>query len=170
MWAPFPVSHRGGAHSRSTTPTITGSGHPPTYSDGMSDDQSYELLGVDNVLLPVGELGAAVDFYERAGFAVGFRFDEAGIALLKIGGETPGILLRQEEGLGHRPPPWPSPRLWIEVADAQKAADSLRAADVPLLDEPFPVATGWTVEIADPWGNVLGFTDYSKRPELGRRT
>src|SRR4051812_25501222 len=56
----------------------------------MSDDQSYELLGFDNVLLPVGDLGAAVGFYERAGFAVGFRFDEAGIALLKVGGETPG--------------------------------------------------------------------------------
>ncbi|MGQ4372956.1 VOC family protein, partial [Streptomyces violaceoruber] len=22
---------------------------------------------------------------------------------------------------------------------------------------------------ADPWGNVIGLTDYSKRPELGRR-
>ncbi|MGI5457285.1 VOC family protein [Streptomyces sp. CA-249302] len=135
----------------------------------MSDDQSYELLGFDNALLPVGDLGAAVGFYERAGFAVGFRLDEAGIALLKVGGETPGILLRQEDGLGQRPPAWPSPRLWVEVGDARKAARALAAAGVPLLDEPFPVATGWTVEIADPWGNVIGFTDYSKRPELGRR-
>lgn len=31
------------------------------------------------------------------------------------------------------------------------------------------MATGWTVEVTDPWGNVLGFTDYTKRPELGRR-
>jgi predicted enzyme related to lactoylglutathione lyase len=135
----------------------------------MSDDQSYELLGFDNVLLPVGDLGAAVDFYERAGFAVGFRFDEAGIALLKVGAETPGILLRQEDELGHRPPPWPAPRVWIEVADARKAADALSAAGIVPLDAPFPVATGWTVEIADPWGNVIGFTDYTKRPELGRR-
>ena len=37
----------------------------------MSDDESYELLGFDNVLLPVGDLGEAVGFYERAGFAVG---------------------------------------------------------------------------------------------------
>ncbi|MFF4251264.1 VOC family protein [Streptomyces sp. NPDC001663] len=135
----------------------------------MSDDQSYELLGFDNVLLPVGDLSAAVGFYERTGFTVGFRFDEAGIALLKVGGETPGILLRQEEELGHRTPPWPSPRVWIEVPDARAAARTLKAAGVPLLDEPFPVATGWTVEVADPWGNVIGFTDYSKRPELGRR-
>ena len=135
----------------------------------MSDDESYELLGFDNVLLPVGDLGEAVGFYERAGFAVGFRFDEAGIALLKVGGETPGILLGQEEALGHRPPPWPSPRVWIEVPDTRAAAGSLRAAGIALLDEPFSVATGWTVEVADPWGNVIGFTDYTKRPELGRR-
>ncbi|MER5194902.1 VOC family protein [Streptomyces sp. NPDC002755] len=135
----------------------------------MSDDQSYELLGFDNLLLPVGDLGEAVGFYERAGFAVGLRFDEAGIALLKVGGETPGVLLRQEDGLGHRPPPWPSPRVWLEVPDARAAARRLAEAGITPLDRPFSTATGWTVEIADPWGNVLGFTDYLKRPELARR-
>jgi predicted enzyme related to lactoylglutathione lyase len=135
----------------------------------MSDDESYELLGFDNVLLPVGDLGEAVRFYERAGFAVGFRFDEAGIALLKVGGETPGILLREEEGIGYRPPPWPSPRVWLEVPDARVAARALADAGIGTLDDPFKGATGWTVEVADPWGNVLGFTDYTKRPELGRR-
>ncbi|KQX71073.1 VOC family protein [Streptomyces sp. Root1310] len=135
----------------------------------MSDDQSYELLGFDNLLLPVGDLGEAVDFYERAGFTVGLRFDEAGIALLKVGVETPGVLLRYEEALGHRPPPWPSPRVWLEVPDARAAARRLTEAGVTPLDRPFSTATGWTVEIADPWGNVLGFTDYLKRPELARR-
>lgn len=135
----------------------------------MSDDESYELLGFDNVLLPVGDLGEAVRFYERAGFAVGFRLDEAGIALLKVGGETPGILLRAEDAMGHRPPSWPSSRVWLEVPDARAAAGTLRDAGIEPLDEPFSGATGWTVEIADPWGNVTGFTDYSKRPELGRR-
>ncbi|MEU6479519.1 VOC family protein [Streptomyces sp. NPDC047017] len=135
----------------------------------MSDDESYELLGFDNVLLAVGDLGEAVRFYERAGFAVAFRLDEAGIALLKVGGETPGILLRKEEALGHRPPPWHTPRLWLEVPDARAAARALAAAGITPLDEPSAVATGWAVEIADPWGNVLGLTDYTKRPELGRR-
>ncbi|WP_041819450.1 VOC family protein [Streptomyces davaonensis] len=135
----------------------------------MSDDESYELLGFDNVLLPVGDLTEAVGFYERAGFTVGFRFDEAGIALLKVGGETPGILLRQEDGLEHRMPPWHTPRVWLEVPDARTAARRLAEAGIAPLDEPFPVATGWTVELADPWGNVIGLTDYSKRPALGRR-
>ncbi|MEU6401638.1 VOC family protein [Streptomyces sp. NPDC046985] len=136
----------------------------------MSDDESYELLGFDNVLLPVGDLGEAVEFYSRAGFAVAFRLDEAGIALLKVGGETPGVLLRAEEAFGPRPPLWPSPRLWLEVPDARAAARELAAAGIALLDEPFAGATGWTVEIADPWGNVVGLTDYAKRPELGRRS
>ncbi|MER5471404.1 VOC family protein [Streptomyces sp. NPDC002935] len=135
----------------------------------MSDDVSYELLGLDNVLLPVGNLGEAVSFYERAGFPSAFRLDEAGIALLKVGKETPGILLRLDEELSHRPPPWASPRLWLEVPDARAAAGALAAAGIAPLDEPFSGATGWTVEIADPWGNVIGLTDYTKRPELARR-
>jgi predicted enzyme related to lactoylglutathione lyase len=135
----------------------------------MSDDESYELLGFDNVLLAVGDLDEAVGFYERAGFSVGFRLDEAGIAGLKVGSETPGLLLRREEAHGHRPPPWLAPRVWLEVADARAAGRALAAAGIEPLDEPFAGATGWTVEIADPWGNVLGFTDYTKRPALGRR-
>ncbi|MEU6447839.1 VOC family protein [Streptomyces sp. NPDC046979] len=134
----------------------------------MSDHESYELLGFDNVLLPVGNLGEAVDFYERAGFTIAYRLDEAGIALLKVGGETPGLLLRVEEEFWRQPPLWPSARVWLETTDARTAATALREAEVPPLDEPFPVATGWTVEFADPWGNVIGLTDYSKRPELGR--
>jgi predicted enzyme related to lactoylglutathione lyase len=136
----------------------------------MSDEESYELLGFDNVLLAVGDLDQAVAFYERAGFPVAFRLDEAGIALLKVGKETPGVLLRLDEELSHRPPPWASPRVWLEVQDARAAAAALAAAGVQSLDTPSPVATGWTVEFADPWGNVIGLTDYGKRPELARRT
>ncbi|MET7357386.1 VOC family protein [Streptomyces sp. NPDC005562] len=134
----------------------------------MLDDPSAALLGFDNVLFPVGDLGAAVEFYERAGFPVTFRLDEIGLAILKVGEETPGVLLRVEEGIIPRTAPWPSPRIWLEVRDARAKGRALTAAGVPLLAEPFSVATGWTVEIADPWGNVVGFTDYLKRPELAR--
>jgi len=134
----------------------------------MSDDESYELLGFDNVLLPVGDLAEAVAFYERAGFGITARLDEAGIAVLKVGAETPGLLLRVEEALGHRAPPWASPRIWLEVPDAKAAFRALTTAGITPLDVPLSVATGWTVEIADPWGNVVGFTDYRKRPELAR--
>ncbi|MEU6663672.1 VOC family protein [Streptomyces sp. NPDC046821] len=127
-----------------------------------------ELLGFDNVLFPVGDLGEAVSFYERAGFIVKFRLDEAGIALLEAGKETPGVLLRVEEDLGHRQPAWPGSRLWLEVRDAKAAARALLEAGIKLLDPPFSTSTGYVVEFADPWGNVAGFTDYVKRPELAR--
>ncbi|MEU6125272.1 VOC family protein [Streptomyces sp. NPDC047123] len=134
----------------------------------MLDDPSAGLLGFDNVLFPVGDLGEAVAFYERAGFPVAVRIDELGLAILKIGKETPGVLLRVEDGIVPRTPAWPAPRLWLEVRDARAKGRALTAAGVPPLTEPFSVATGWTVEIADPWGNVVGFTDYLKRPELAR--
>ncbi|RFC72702.1 VOC family protein [Streptomyces sp. AcE210] len=127
-----------------------------------------ELLGFDNVLFPVGDLGEAVSFYERAGFHVKFRLDEAGIALLEAGKETPGVLLRAEEDFGHRPPPWPGPRVWLEVRDAKAAARALTEVGIPPIDPPFSTSTGHVVEIADPWGNVIGLTDYLKRPELAR--
>ncbi|EPH45275.1 hypothetical protein STRAU_1674 [Streptomyces aurantiacus JA 4570] len=78
------------------------------------------------------------------------------------------MLLRVEDGIGRRTPPWPAPRFWLEVRDARAKARALAAAGIPALTEPFSGATGWTVEITDPWGNVVGFTDYSKRPELAR--
>ncbi|MFH9073585.1 MULTISPECIES: VOC family protein [Streptomyces] len=140
----------------------------------MSDNQpspgapGTDLLGIDNALFPVGDLDEAVGFYERAGFPVAHRLDEAGLAILKAGAETPGVLLRVEDGIGRRPPSWPASRLWLEVGDARAKARALGEAGVPALTEPFSTATGWTVEIADPWGNVVGFTDYSKRPELAR--
>lgn len=27
---------------------------------------------------------------------------------------------------------------------------------------------GWAFELRDPWGNVIGFTDYTLKPALGR--
>jgi hypothetical protein len=35
-------------------------------------------------------------------------------------------------------------------------------------ETPCEIFTGWVVEVADPWGNVLGLTDYVKKPELAR--
>jgi predicted enzyme related to lactoylglutathione lyase len=37
------------------------------------------------------------------------------------------------------------------------------------LAPPFLIPTGWAFEVQDPWGNVIGFTDYTAKPELGRR-
>jgi catechol 2,3-dioxygenase-like lactoylglutathione lyase family enzyme len=118
------------------------------------------VLGVDNVLFAVGDLDTAVSFYAtELGLPLALRLDDAGIALCRLGPETPGLLLRRVQpgdatGGG---------RVWLEVRDAQAIAAALSTADPP-----FRVATGWTVEITDPWGNVVGFTDYTSMPERGR--
>ncbi|GIF67451.1 hypothetical protein Ais01nite_54860 [Asanoa ishikariensis] len=125
-----------------------------------------DVLGIDNVLFSVGDLDAAVAFYTGTlGLDLAFRLDEPGMALFRLGAESPGLLVRRGPVNGGGDG---APRLWLEVADARATATALAAAGVPALGQPFPVATGWTVEVADPWGNVLGFTDYTTMPERGR--
>lgn len=127
-------------------------------------------LGIDNVLLPVGDLRTAVEFYTKVlGFTLKFQLDEQGVAVLKMGKETPGLLLRRTEESDIASSAGERQKVWVEVKDARQFAETLQQQGVALLAEPFEVATGSTVEVADPWGNVLGFTDYTKRPQLGRR-
>lgn len=101
------------------------------------------VLGVDNVLFAVGDVEEAVAFYTGLGLPLVFRRDE--LALFRLGGETPGLLVRRAEVAG-------GGRVWLEVPDVNALST---------VDEPFRVATGWTVEVTDPWGNVVGFTDYT---------
>ncbi|WP_080837383.1 VOC family protein [Cohnella massiliensis] len=127
------------------------------------------LLGIDNVLLSVGQLDSAIAHYaEGLGFALKFRMDAKGIAILAIGEETPGLVLREERERKSVTDPF-APRLWVEVADAKEKAQALESGGITLLSPPFMAGTGWVVEVADEWGNVVGFTDYSVRPELGRK-
>lgn len=122
-----------------------------------------EVLGIDNVLFAVDDLPAAVRFYAGLGLDLVFRRDDAGLALFRLGPEPPGLLVRRRRD-GDPPA---AGRVWLEVRDARAAADEL--AGTPGLGAPFPVATGWTVEVTDPSGNVVGFTDYHTMPERGRQ-
>jgi catechol 2,3-dioxygenase-like lactoylglutathione lyase family enzyme len=145
-----------------------------------------DIRGIDNVLFPIGDLDAAVHFYADAlGLPLVFRLDGPGVALFRLGPEAPGLLVRRDDVRrddvrrddvrrddvrrdDHASAPAPGPRVWLEVDDARQAARALAEAGVEPLGPPFAVATGWTVEIADPWGNVVGFTDYTSMPERGR--
>lgn len=132
-------------------------------------ESGVRVLGVDNVLFTIGDLDEAVAFYGTAlGLPLAFRMDEPGIALFRLGDEPAGLLVRRGEIAPDAVPDAGRPRVWLEVADARATAAALREAGVPILAGPFPVATGWTVEVADPWGNVIGFTDYTTMPERGR--
>ncbi len=119
------------------------------------------------MLVPVGELTTAVEFYaDRLGLSVRFTVPERGIALFGVAAETPGIMAMVDPAAGQGAPP--AMRVWLEVPDAKAAAAELEGRGVEMLTAPFEVATGWSVEVADPWGNVIGLTDYLKRPELAR--
>lgn len=123
-----------------------------------------EVLGVDNIFVPVADLDRAVDFYQGiVGLPVAKRFDAMGTVLFQIGAETPGLgvsVAVAPSGAGHK--------IWLEVPDARAAAAELTTAGVTPLTAPFLIPTGWAFEVTDPWGNVIGFTDYLERPELGR--
>ncbi len=113
-----------------------------------------ELLGIDNVFFQVGNIGSAITFYEKLGFRLKFRIPSG--ALLCIGKEEPGLMLCEKSE--------PSPsRLWVEVKNALIAKDKF-LNEGQLIE----TATGYTFEMADPWGNLVGFADYIKKPELSR--
>ncbi|KQY44563.1 VOC family protein [Cellulomonas sp. Root137] len=123
------------------------------------------VLGVDNVFVEVGDLDEAVTFYQDGlGLPVRMRFDAIDTALLQLGGETPGLGIRavQEPRAGGQ-------KVWLEVGDARAAAEELAVRGIRSIAPPFAIRTGWAFEVQDPWENVIGFTDYSLRPELGRR-
>ena len=123
-----------------------------------------KVLGIDNVFLPVGDLAEAVAFYEDTiGLPVAKRFDQIGMVLFQVGAETPGL------GVGATDDPVAGgQKVWFEVPDARAAADELSSKGVQLVAPAFQIPTGWAFELRDPWGNVIGFTDYTLKPELGR--
>jgi predicted enzyme related to lactoylglutathione lyase len=125
------------------------------------------VLGVDNVLVEVGDLERARRFYgELLGLPEKFAFPQIGLVCFRLGDEEPGLLVRA--GTVEPGPPRQSPRLWLEVPNARAAAALLGDAGVALLEEPLELRTGWVVEVADPWGNVIGLTDYSGDPARAR--
>ena len=128
-----------------------------------------EILGIDNVMLAVGSLEEARRFYgERLGLPVKFEFPQAGILAFRLGPEEPALILRETAGIAPAPPR-ATPRVWLEVADARAAAASLAEAGIEPIGPAKEMRTGYYVEIADPWGNVIGFADYLHAPQMARR-
>jgi predicted enzyme related to lactoylglutathione lyase len=123
-----------------------------------------EVLGIDNVFLEVGDLEDAARFYRDVlGLPIAKAFDAIGTILFQVGAETPGLGVRAASV-----PRVGAQKIWFEVADARAAATELRAAGVSLLAPPMLIPTGYVFEVVDPWGNIIGFTDYTAKPELGR--
>ena len=118
------------------------------------------MIGIDNVLFAVRDLDEAVDFYEACGFVLKFKVPQAQMALFAIGSEEPGLLIRVGALAG-------AGQLWVEVADADAVAAELGAKGI--VSGRIETMTGITIDVTDPSGNVVGFADYSKQPDMGRR-
>jgi predicted enzyme related to lactoylglutathione lyase len=125
-----------------------------------------EMLGIDNIVFTVGDISKAVEFYLKLGLKLQFQSEQAGAAVMIISDEHPNLLLLKGEvakgGLEH-------PRLWIEVKDAKMATEELKGKGFQFAREPLLIPTGWLAEVADPWGNIIGFNDYHLQPQFGRR-
>ena len=130
---------------------------------------AIQVLGIDNILFGVGDFQEARAFYEgKLGLSVKFAVEAMGIVGYRLGSDEAGLFLRVQSIAPT--PARETPRLWLEVADAREAARQLAQLGIAPLQEPFEINTGWVVEFADPWGNVIGLTDYVKDPAKARPT
>lgn len=116
-----------------------------------------KILGVDNIFSQVGHLEEAIHFYEALGFVLKFKIPQIKAALFNIGNEEPGLMLFETEVPK-------SSRFWVEVASAFEAQEILKKGSL------LKTATGYTFEVLDPWGNIIGFADYSKKREFARNS
>jgi predicted enzyme related to lactoylglutathione lyase len=130
--------------------------------------KGIEVLGIDNIMIAVGDLDHARAFYEGIlGLSAKFSFPELGILGYRLGNEEPGLVLRCQSL--EPAPARATPRVWLEVPDARAAAAQLRSAEAVMVGDAYEIHTGWVVEIADPWGNVLGLVDYANAPAMARK-
>jgi|GEM_PF-2200007 hypothetical protein len=105
-----------------------------------------EPLRLDNVILHVPDVETAAQWYRRtAGLTVVLVTSEVAVLHPADGGA--GVVLRRCDDLGRA-------TVWFEVADASAVGRELGV-------EPFAVGTGLCAQIRDPWGNTVGFADYS---------
>ena len=106
---------------------------------------------LDNLLLRVADLGAAISFYrDRLGHRVLWRSDEAvGFALPDTDAE---LVVHLKIG----------PETDVLVEDADEAFASFLSAGGEAVEPPFDIAIGRCARVRDPFGNELTLLDQSK--------
>jgi predicted enzyme related to lactoylglutathione lyase len=117
------------------------------------------LKHYDNSFLPASDLDRGREFYrDILGLPVKFDFSAHGLLAFNVGNEEPAIILRSHPGV--------KPSILFEVDDVRATYAELKEKGVHFLSEPYEINTGLAAEFEDPFGNRLGITDYTKRPEL----
>lgn len=112
----------------------------------------------DNFFLPVDDLDDAKKYYqETLGLGIKFDFAQMGMTALKVGDKEEAIILQDK-----KIHPQAKPAILFVVDDVRKTYEELKAKGVKFLSEPYEIHTGLGVKFEDPFGNMLGITDYSK--------
>ena len=113
----------------------------------------------DNFFIPVDSLELAKRFYrDTLGLQVHFDFGEIGMTAFKVGNQEPAIIAQEKSK--H---PEARPSILFKVENVMKTYEELKSRGVRFLSEPYEIYTRLAVEFEDPFGNLLGLTDYSKQ-------
>jgi predicted enzyme related to lactoylglutathione lyase len=113
----------------------------------------------DNFFIPVDSLEQAKKFYrDTLGLPVHFDFEEIGMTAFKVGSQEPAIIAQERSK--H---PKARPSILFKVENVMKTYEELKNKGVKFLTEPYEIYTGLAVQFEDPFGNLLGLTDYSKQ-------
>jgi predicted enzyme related to lactoylglutathione lyase len=120
------------------------------------------LNNYDNLFLPASDLEQGRRFYaDTLGLPVKFDFSARGLLAFNVGNEDAAIILRSD--------PTAKPAILFEVENVKDTYRELQQKGVVFLSEPYEINTGLAGEFEDPFGNRLGITDYSKRPDLASK-
>ena len=115
-------------------------------------------MDYDNFFLPSTSLKRGKEFYQDLlGLPVKFDFSEIGMIAFRVGQNEPAIILKDSIKF-----PDSKPTIWLVVEDVKAEHKRLSEKGLKFLSPPFEIHTGMAVEFEDPFGNRLGFTDYTK--------
>ena len=112
----------------------------------MEHDDKPKLVGLNHIVLEVGDLTAALDFY-HAIFAFRLRGREGKMAFLDMGDQ---FLVLAE---GRAQPADDTRHFGLVVDDRSSVPDRVKAAGGRMLETPF-------VDFLDPWGNRVQVVEY----------
>lgn len=104
------------------------------------------------ISIAVSDLDRSADFYEQHLGAVRDTFDWGPESAVYVGWPTVALSAVRRHGQPGPSPETTSIQLWWRASDAQALYESVRAAGVPILREPFDGPFGRTFAMADPDG------------------
>lgn len=118
---------------------------------------STDILDYDNFFLPVSDLAQAKDFYQnKLGLDIKFDFSDAGMTAFKVGNQEPAIIVSDTNKIDRK-----KPAIWFRVESVKATYEQLKERGVVFLSEPFQIQTGMAAQFEDPFGNLIGITDYT---------